>query len=52
MNRSSSQGLETCPKINPTNKNINGYLLKEAAERRIVITEIEKIEDVYSTKRE
>lgn len=37
--------------VDKMNQNINGYLLKEAAERRHVITEIEKIEDVYSTKR-
>lgn len=34
------------------NKNINGYLLKEAAQKRYVMSEIEKIEDFYSTKRE
>ncbi len=37
--------------VDKMNQNINGYLLKEAAERRHVISEIEKIEDVYSTKR-
>tara|TARA_A100001011_G_scaffold399281_2_gene507212 strand:- start:4093 stop:4383 length:291 start_codon:yes stop_codon:yes gene_type:complete len=38
--------------VDKMNQNINGYLLKEAAERRHVIIEIEKLENIYSTPRE